>query len=358
MTKSVKMIEKTKIQNSILDTETITSDPNYNITVDAQQHTITYHVHQAFTDEIVDEGDLAVIMELVDTLGIEGSVLTLTATPNTMHEGGYISLNVTLTDTENNPIQGDVNLFDEDTLLGTVTTDSTGHASRNVQVRSGVQSILYTAQYLGYHTYNGSLNTTMITVSQFVDPYTNLLSPSHWTCYTTTPPKTGDTQCTSPNITTQTSPVAIKFGTNTYYIYDKTLQDFKDSSNPFQFILKKMGGDGRFDIGFVNMDTGQRLGYSTYISGQLKFVNEETGYSVARTSQEPKYSIWNEILFEVTDTALKMYYNSQQRAYKIESIPLPTSSLDKWYFTMAPYRGGNFLLTKDNGVIQQRARED
>ena len=357
ISKTTPMIQSTQIKNSSLDTETITNNTAHQITADNQDHTITFFVTNKTTNEPVNEGRLTIKSTLVETLGTLRTNLTLTANPTTVQPHNYVTLTVQLTDQYNEPVTNQpISLYEDSTLIGTITTNSSGVASRNVEVTSSNSSVLYRAQFLGDYIFDGSDNTALVTIEQPVNPLDGLLISDNWTNYQGYNPTSSSQVNTNKNIATTAT--TISFSTRSAYVYYKTMADFFDPTQKSeQRFIAKRTSDGRCNIGFINIDTGHLLGYVCSTTQQLTFRNDETGYSYNARSQEIKYNEWNEIIFEVDNNTMNIYYENQQDGSKtVRSIPLGTSSWDKWHFMVAPYAAGALTLTTDTNLIQHTAR--
>lgn len=354
-TKSLKMIEATSIQNTELDTQTITSNLNYNIAADNQDHTITYIVSNPLTNELVNEGYVSVTSQLVDTVGTIPTRIAVGASEDTVAANSYVSLYFQLFDYNDHPLsEQDLNVYEGDTLLGTVTTNINGRASRNVLVNSNSSSVQYTVQYMGDYMYDDCSSNIIINIAQpVVDPFLGWYQLSNWKYYDNitagTAPLNQNT-VTSSQLTVNSTTQTVTDLQNKYYVYNKTLDEFLTYfNNEFTVITYKTGGDGRFDLGFVNMTNGYKLGYLCN-SGSCNMGSEENNDITA--SAEVTYQKYNEFKFKKEGNNLTMYYYATSNVYKVKTISLANINTNNYYFYFKSYNRAGLTITKDDSKIE------
>lgn len=210
-----------------------------------------------------------------------------------------------------------------------------------------------TIEYPTNNTYNQATTTSTLTLTQNTNPYRHILNQSYYTCMNNTFTSSATSSISNPSDT------QILFNNRNSYIYTgATLQDFIDyTDGDVNFILKKSGGDGRYNLGFVNPDTQDTLGYIDITAHYIQ--NTLAGEQVT-FSDEMYYNHWCECLFhfDTTDNTLTVYWygrtGSGSDNYQSASIGLGDIDPSEYYLYLRPYNR-ELYLTRDTSLIEYPA---
>ena len=186
------------------------------------------------------------------------------------------------------------------TTLGTATTNSNGVATANLPglPTPTSSSITIIASFTDSNNQYGNSSSSILfninddtTPVVTVDPLSDslLFDITNWGTYPSGSSGSGLTGTTTP---ATTSDLTINLQNKTitdqnqkYFVYNYTLQDFWDYyGDEFSIIAYKTGGDGRYDLGFLNTTTGgYKLGYGS--GGNA--INQEN--NISQSEGEVKY---------------------------------------------------------------------
>ena len=251
-----------------------------------------------------------------------------------------------------------------ETLLQTLTTDSYGEATATITglTTTSSNSIQIRAKYEGQGTMYAASNAAItfhITQPTPVatDPLADniLFDISNWGTFPSA--RSGSGQTGTPTAAT-TSDLGIDATAKTitdqnqkYMVYNKTLQDFFDYyGDTFSLIAYKTGGDGRYQLGFVNTTTGgYKLGY---VDGYAK--NEEASSSTSLG--EVVYQNYNEITFERNGTDITIYWRHNNGTYVYKTMPVGTVDPTKYYLYFRSTIRTGTTITNDTSKIQNHSR--
>lgn len=220
-----------------------------------------------------------------------------------------------------------------------------------------------TATYQQNNTYREASDTGTLLVEQAqpqaVDPWSGLLDTSNWGTYptgTSGANQTGNTTAlTSSDATVDTTNQYIQFKQTKYFVYNKTLDDLLTYyNNEFSIIAYKGGGDGWFDLGFVNTTTGgYKLGYISCITRSARARNQENNVNVnLGSSRDFLYQNWNECTFKKEGTDLVLYWKGHGSAYTSQALALGSIDPEKYYFYVKGCTQSDMRLTLNNSLIQ------
>ena len=197
------------------------------------------------------------------------------------------------------------------------------------------------------------------------DPTLGYFDIANWGTYpngTSGSNQTGTlTPATSSDLTINESTQLITANNTKYFVYNATLKDFLDYfEGEFSFITYKTGGDGRFDIGFVNTTTGgYKLGYLCN-SGSQVISNEENNIRITTHEVgdgQVKYQKYNQFTFKQIGTDIHMYYCIQASRYVDRTIPLGNIDPSKYYFYIKGYNQRGLSITTDESKINYYSRQ-
>ena len=251
-----------------------------------------------------------------------------------------------------------------ETLLTTLTTDSNGTSTTTLNglPTTTNTTIQIVAKYLGQGTtYTASTDDITFNVTQPTPQYTDPLADSllfdisNWGTYasgTSGSSQTGTpTPATSTDLTIDATNKTLTDNNQKYFVYNKTLQDFFNYyGDTFSLIAYKTGGDGRYQLGFVNTTTGgYKLGY---IDGSA--VNNEASSSTSLG--EVVYQKYNEITFERDGTNITLYWKQGGTTYKSKTMPLGTVDPTKYYLYWRSTVRSGLTFTNDTTKIQNHSR--
>ena len=249
--------------------------------------------------------------------------------------------------------------------LTTATTNSNGVATANLTglTSTDASSIQLLAYYNGDERYGAasqSLTFNIYDDSQtpvYVDPLndTDFFDINSWGTYPSGASGSSQTgtlaAATTSDLTINDVNKTITDNNQKYFVYKYTLQDFFNYyGDEFSLIAYKTGGDGRYQLGFVNTTTGgYKLGY---IDGSA--VNNEASSSTSLG--EVKYQMYNEITFERNGTDITIYWKYNATTFKSKTMPLGTVDPTKYYLYWRSTVRSGFTLTNDTSKIQNHSR--
>lgn len=251
-----------------------------------------------------------------------------------------------------------------ETLLTTLTTDSNGTSTTTLNglPTTTNTTISIVAKYLGQGTeYLASTDDITFNVTQPTPQYTDPLADSllfdisNWGTYasgSSGSSQTGTlTAATSSDLTIDATNKTLTDKNQKYFVYNKTLQDFFNYyGDTFSLIAYKTGGDGRYQLGFVNTTTGgYKLGY---VDGSA--VNNEASSSTSLG--EVVYQKYNEITFERDGTNITLYWKQGGTTYKSKTMPLGTVDPTKYYLYWRSTVRSGFTFTNDTSKIENHSR--
>lgn len=251
-----------------------------------------------------------------------------------------------------------------ETLLTTLTTDSTGTSTTTLNglPTTTNTTISIVAKYLGQGTtYTASTDDITFNVTQPTPQYTDplrdadLFNINNWGTFasgSSGSSQTGTpTAATSSDMTIDTTNKTITDKNQKYFVYNKTLQDFFNYyGDTFSLIAYKTGGDGRYQLGFVNTTTGgYKLGY---VDGYAK--NEEASSST--NLGEVKYQRYCEITFERSGTNITLYWRVQGNNYSSKTMPLGNVDPTKYYLYFRSTVRNGLTVTNDTTKIEDHSK--
>lgn len=140
--------------------------------------------------------------------------------------------------------------------------------------------------------------------------------------------------------------------TSLYYIYTAySLQDFLEAhNNEFSVTAYKTGGDGRYELGFLDPTTGNKIAYQ---SGAVVCSANNTSVS----GQEIEYQQYNEFTFKKTGTDLHVYFKRKSNyGYADVTIPLGSIDLTAYKLYMKSSVRDGLTITNDDTKIQNHSR--
>ena len=172
------IIQPIELQTS-LDNGDVTNTPNLELTVDGNNHTLTYFVKDAHDiQETVNHGYMIINTQLVKGIGTNKTHLTITTPTTTTSMNSIIPITMTLKDSDGTPLSNEeIELYQEDTILGTYRTTSGGTVTRNVQINLNQQTITFTAKYRGTYLYDSDEKSILITVNDYTPEPQESLDP-------------------------------------------------------------------------------------------------------------------------------------------------------------------------------------
>lgn len=158
------------------------------------------------------------------------------------------------------------------------------------------------------------------------------------------------TQATSSDLTLDTNNKTITDKNTKYYVYKYTLQDLLGYYNDeFSITAYKTGGDGRYQLGFVDTTNGDKLGYSDgYIVSNATGTNQFVG--------EVAYQKYNQFTFKRVGTDLHVYWRSGGTTYVVKTLSISTVDLSKYYLYWRSTVRNGLTLTTNTGLIQNYSR--
>ena len=251
-----------------------------------------------------------------------------------------------------------------ETLLTTLTTNNNGTSTTTLQglPTTTNTTIQIVAKYLGQGTtYNASTDDITFNVTQPTPQYTDplrdadLFNISNWGTFasgSSGSSQTGTpTAATTSDMTIDTTQKTITDKNQKYFVYNKTLQDFFNYyGDTFSLIAYKTGGDGRYQLGFVNTTTGgYKLGY---VDGYAK--NEEANSST--NLGEVKYQRYCEITFERSGTNITLYWRVQGNNYSSKTMPLGNVDPTKYYLYFRSTVRNGLTYTNDTSKIEDHSK--
>jgi len=250
--------------------------------------------------------------------------------------------------------------------LTTATTNSNGVATANLTGltstdASSIQIIAYYYDGDKYTSASQSLTFNIYDDSQtpvYVDPLndTDFFDINSWGTYPSGASGASQTgtlaAATTSDLTIDNVNKTITDNNQKYFVYQYTLQDFFNYyGDEFSLIGYKTGGDGRYQLGFVNTTTnGYKLGY---FDGSA--VNNEASSSTSLG--EVKYQRYCEITFERSGTNITLYWRVQGGTYSSKTMPLGTVDPTQYYLYWRSSVRAGFTITNDSSKIVDHSRE-
>jgi hypothetical protein len=250
--------------------------------------------------------------------------------------------------------------------IGTVNVTGGGASIQLDTSDLAVGSYTIRALYNENNTYRGVEDTGTLTVQQqqLVDPWSGLLDSSNWGSYPNASSGTGQTgnttTLTSSDYTLNSTSQYLEFKTTKYYVYNQTLADLLDYYNDeFSIIVYKGGGDGWFDMGFVNTTTGgYKLGYISCISRSAYARNQENNVNISLgSSRDFPYSYWNECTFSKEGSDLVLYWRGHGSTYTSQAIALGSIDPEKYYFYVKGCTRNTVRVSVNSALIQNPSRD-
>ena len=271
----------------------------------------------------------------------------------------YSSVIATLFDSNNNPItNATVKIKEGNNILHTSTTDASGKAFTDMGLGLNVGSHNLSLVFEGNDDYEPSIKNFTMEIVQGVNPNDNLLLVSAWKRYSNRRPTADLTPVNENAVVTGD---IIKFTSSYAHLYSHTLLDFINNDNhECHFLVRKTGGNGRFEIGFMNNTIGKAIGYA-FPSSELRYVNEEEGINLPSSPYgEVLYGYWNEVIFKKVGENLVIYHAwDGNRAFIIKEVPLGDINMEQYYFFVRVPVGSSYLeLTTDWTVEYYPARDE
>lgn len=197
------------------------------------------------------------------------------------------------------------------------------------------------------------------------DPMEGYLDLSNWGSYPAGTSGVGQTgtlsNATTSDFTIDTTNQTITTKNTKYFVYNRTLQDFFDYyGDEFSLIAYKTGGDGRYDLGFVNTTTGgYKLGYLCN-SGSQVISNEENNIKITTHEVgdgQVKYQNYNQFTFKQIGTDIHMYYCIQGSRYVERTIPMGNIDPSQYYLYIKGYNQQGLSITTDESKIDYYSKQ-
>ena len=171
---------------------------------------------------------------------------------------------------------------------------------------------------------------------------------------------TGDgTPANASDMTIDVTNQEITVKNNSHIVYASTMKDFFDYSDEFSVIMKKGGGDGRFELGFLNTVTG---GYKVYYCcDPIHLMNTETNFDMNLNNDPNRgavlYNNYSEFTFKLVGTDLHWFYCQKGTTYVEKVVPLGNIDMSKYYLYMRAQVRTDLHFTTNSSKINYHSKQ-
>jgi hypothetical protein len=250
--------------------------------------------------------------------------------------------------------------INEGVVIGTGVTNSNGITTINITglLDTPDEEIELEILAISDTLYNSSAQSVFITVENDVrvNPLSDelLFNISNWGTYPSANSSSAQsgtlTPATTSDLTINSTAKTITDSNTKYFVYNKSLQDFLDYGDEINFIVYKTGGDGKYQLGFINTTNGKKLGY---IDGAATNQVDNASTNLG----EVTYQKYNQITFVREGTNLTIYWKNKSSVFVQRTLSLANVDPTRYYFYWRSTVRKGLTLTNDETKIQEYSKQ-